>query len=64
MTKAPYITPQMLHTYARQRSGGDPIRYKQEIGNLEREIERIRRENDRRASRELAERIFHAVVRH
>jgi len=64
MTKPPYITPQMPSLYARQRSGGDPIRYKQEIENLEREMERIHREHDRRASRELAERIFHVVVPH
>jgi hypothetical protein len=41
MTKAPRITPQMLHTYVRQLSDGDPVRYKQELEKIEREMERI-----------------------
>jgi hypothetical protein len=64
MTKAPRITPQMLHTYIRQLSDGDPLRYQQELEKIEREMQHIRRQHDRRASRELAERIFHAVARH
>jgi hypothetical protein len=60
----PYITPQMLYSYLRQLSDGDPLRFQQEFEKLAREMERIRREHDRRASAELAKRISHAIARH